>query len=956
MSNINSPNPTEYFPTIYYNSQFYESNQFVTYDYADNNYLSRVNIASSVANPTTFSYSTIFNGGIIVNSGINSDYVNIAGSNILDIGMTLSGDTYYLKTYTQSLSGYIWNYYFINGYNNFLNNNLAISLSGPVYYLETYTQSLSGYIWNYYFINGYNNFLNNNLAISLSGPVYYLETYTQSLSGYLWNYYFINGLGNNNNDKLAISLSGPVYYLETYTQSLSGYVWNYYFLNGLGNNNNDKLAISLSGPTYYLKQYTQSLSGYVWNYYFINGYNNFLNDNLALSVSGLTYNYYFLNGLGNNNNDKLAISLSGPTYYLKQYTQSLSGYVWNYYFLNGLGNNNNDKLAISLSGPTYYLKQYTQSLSGYLWNYYFLNGLGINNIINGITSVYNVNVTDSGNYNNSCYFPFFKSTGLYPLSGTTPLSTKLYSDVNLYYTPSTSSLYCPNFLGNSTTTTSPFITGTTNRGNFNQYIPIINNSNASNYSGLKTIDTFYINSFLGMLYTPSYTSTNDIKINTLTIGKGNSNNVDSTALGNGVLLNDTGNSNTGVGYLCLNSNITGNYSTSVGAYSNYQATEGNYNCSVGYFSMLANKKGYNNACCGAESLLYYQYGYNNTSIGAFSGNNGNFINGYNNIFIGYNAGSDAVTDICNTIFLGNTSTLKTNIYGGVNMSVLSTLQDIYINNLRFGNGIGPNSNIYIGNNNTNNNNSGNNNIFIGNSAGTYNTTGNNNLYIGQNAGGLISVNTTGSYNIFIGYKAGYSYPSTVSNSCFIGYAPNLTNTYLYGDINLNRNITLQNGTTYITPSVTQLGYSKLIYCTSTFDVAVIGYKNLTTIFSNFGNNVGTYIISGQLIMYGYGSDSADAYYIGLSTSNTGFIDLNSNAIPSQSTPYEPYISNYNLPYKLVYIGNSHSNDVLFFNYTHIITVNDGSTLNIPVYLGVVGPTSTTNTRYFTFNYQITKIA
>ena len=58
-----SQRPTEYFNGINYNSQFYNTPQYVTLEYATQNFLNRVGVANSVCSSTTFENALIANGG-----------------------------------------------------------------------------------------------------------------------------------------------------------------------------------------------------------------------------------------------------------------------------------------------------------------------------------------------------------------------------------------------------------------------------------------------------------------------------------------------------------------------------------------------------------------------------------------------------------------------------------------------------------------------------------------------------------------------------------------------------------------------------------------------------------------------------------------------------------------------------------------------------------------------------
>lgn len=140
--------------------------------------------------------------------------------------------------------------------------------------------------------------------------------------------------------------------------------------------------------------------------------------------------------------------------------------------------------------------------------------------------------------------------------------------------------------------------------------------------------------------------------------------------------NITGSSNTAAGYYSLYTNSTGAYNTAAGCYSLYANSSGYYNTAAGYYSLYANSTGYYNTAAGYYALGRNTTGYYNTASGssAMGGNSSGYSNtaagyyalfsnttGTSNVAIGSNAGryqengSSTLTDPDNSIYLGANS-------------------------------------------------------------------------------------------------------------------------------------------------------------------------------------------------------------------------------------------------------------------------------------------------------------
>jgi len=234
-----------------------------------------------------------------------------------------------------------------------------------------------------------------------------------------------------------------------------------------------------------------------------------------------------------------------------------------------------------------------------------------------------------------------------------------------------------------------------------------------------------------------FNATYDSYINSLRIGKGNSNILTNTALGNTALnAITTGNENTAIGYRAMQATTTGDGNTIVGAYSFIVNTTGRLNTAIGTATLNSNITGNNNIAIGRTAL------YKNSS-------------GSSNIAIGVNS-------------------LNLNVVGNSNTAVgdfaLYKVTGSY--------------NVAMGGGALQNMTTGSDNVGIGTNAGngmTANTNGN--TLLGVNAGRSLTSPTTN--NIFIGLSAGYHASQKVDavNTMAIGESAYTTadNQYVYGN-------------------------------------------------------------------------------------------------------------------------------------------------------------------------------
>jgi hypothetical protein len=157
-----------------------------------------------------------------------------------------------------------------------------------------------------------------------------------------------------------------------------------------------------------------------------------------------------------------------------------------------------------------------------------------------------------------------------------------------------------------------------------------------------------------------------------------------TVLGDDALLNNTGISNTGIGFDALYFNITGVnntatgvealynnttgiYNTATGVDALYSNTTGDYNTATGVGALLTNTTGVNNTATGVQALVSNTTGFSNTANGIYalqSNTTGNFntangvfalyynTTGSSNIALGFLSGENLTTG-SNNIDMGN---------------------------------------------------------------------------------------------------------------------------------------------------------------------------------------------------------------------------------------------------------------------------------------------------------------
>lgn len=169
----------------------------------------------------------------------------------------------------------------------------------------------------------------------------------------------------------------------------------------------------------------------------------------------------------------------------------------------------------------------------------------------------------------------------------------------------------------------------------------------------------------GPLTLPSFTTTGNVTINNITVGRGSSNNESNTVLGlragsnpgaiqsgltaigvDALKSNTNGNWNTAVGRLTLSNNTEGGHGTAVGNAALATNSTGVHNTGIGFHALVLNTTGGYNTALGSNSLPNNTTGIANAAIGGLSLVNNN--TGSWNTAIGQDAGAGNTTGNNNT--------------------------------------------------------------------------------------------------------------------------------------------------------------------------------------------------------------------------------------------------------------------------------------------------------------------
>jgi len=304
----------------------------------------------------------------------------------------------------------------------------------------------------------------------------------------------------------------------------------------------------------------------------------------------------------------------------------------------------------------------------------------------------------------------------------------------------------------------------------------VSNSTAIGYLAQVTGDNQIVigttaqRTYVETLYPNYLYATNDISVNSLTIGKGSGNIANNSAVGYFALKNNTtGGNNSAFGTSSLLNNVDGSFNSAFGSSSLPTNTTGDFNSAFGSSSLLANWTGNYNSAFGYSAGSTNSTGSNNTYVGYGADANGGAWS--NSTAIGANARITA----SNQIVLG-TSTETISIPGSLSVSKDITVNGITVgrgggslgNNTAFGSGAlysntSGDSNTAIGYAALNTNLAGVNNTGVG-YYSLLNTRANNNTAIGFYTG---DTNNTGGNNTYLGYGADAN-ASNYSNSTAIG--------------------------------------------------------------------------------------------------------------------------------------------------------------------------------------------
>ena len=337
--------------------------------------------------------------------------------------------------------------------------------------------------------------------------------------------------------------------------------------------------------------------------------------------------------------------------------------------------------------------------------------------------------------------------------------------------------------------------------------------------------------------TGSIDTTEDILVNSLTVGRGSGNVSTNTALGNNALLsNTTGVANVAIGRNALRNNTTGRCNVALGVSALINNNTGQKNVALGTNALYANTTGDFNTALGVETLRKNTTGTNNTAVG-ISGLACNTV-GTKNVAIGTSALAANTTGNCNTALGFNaassntvdnitaigTYALLSNTTGACNTAVgKSALQanQVGLRNTAVGNfalrSNTTNYNTAVGAYALDANTTGGCNVALGDFALRCNTTANGNTGLGRQA---LQENTTGTFNTAVGLRA-LRLNTTGRRNTSIGYSALGANTTGTDNTAVGNN-SLKNNTSG--RQNTAVGVDSMLCSTeSIFNVAV-GYQ------------------------------------------------------------------------------------------------------------------------------------
>lgn len=318
---------------------------------------------------------------------------------------------------------------------------------------------------------------------------------------------------------------------------------------------------------------------------------------------------------------------------------------------------------------------------------------------------------------------------------------------------------------------------------------------------------------------------NDMRVNGLTVGRGNGNDSRNTAVGSGALAAFTYNvfennwGHTAIGAGALAAMTTGEQNTAVGYNSLAAATTGSYNTALGFETLLANTTGDGNTAIGWKSQRAVTTGYQNTAIGWYTMLSNSA--GYQNIAIGaYSqlSGNGANRNVSVGTYTLQSATGGNNVAFGT-FALTDNSTGIY--NAAFGD-----QSLYV------------------------NTTGSYNTGIGSQS---LWKNTIGSTNVALGYQAGYN--ETGSNKLYI--ANSSSNNLIYGDFSSGL-LSINAGST---PSAPGASLQVNAFNASTKGLIVKGASSATANLLELQNSSSTSLFSinnnGSLTLNAFGASAGN---------------------------------------------------------------------------------------------------
>lgn len=193
------------------------------------------------------------------------------------------------------------------------------------------------------------------------------------------------------------------------------------------------------------------------------------------------------------------------------------------------------------------------------------------------------------------------------------------------------------------------------------------------------------------------TFSNDLNVNGINIGRGNSSRGNNNANGYAALgSNTTGNYNNAFGFQALTANTTGQENSALGEYVLPKNTTGNFNTAMGTAAQRDNTTGDGNTGFGYHALLANTSGSNNTAIG----NSADVASG--SLTNATAIGNGAIVSASNTIQLGNTSVSNVKTSGALTAPIYASTPQALTDGstITWNPALGLNASVILGGNRT----------------------------------------------------------------------------------------------------------------------------------------------------------------------------------------------------------------------------------------------------------------